>query len=74
MEAILKIFDDIMEHIDETEVQQKAEPTKWFAIRTGAGKVKGYIEMFWADALRRYVTVPGASRSVDVSGLPERQH
>jgi hypothetical protein len=40
-----------VENIDETEVQQKAEPTKWFAIRTGAGKMTGYIEMFWADAL-----------------------
>jgi len=33
----------------------------WAAIKTGAGEITGYIEVFWGGALG-YVTVPGASR------------
>lgn len=80
MEAVSKILDDIAEYTDSAEdrhsekMHQKPEPTRWFAVRTGAGLVTGYIEMFLADSLGCYVTIPGASRYVDVSELPERQN
>jgi hypothetical protein len=36
-------------------------PTKWLAIRTGAGRMTGHIEGF-RTAGGKYVTIPGVSR------------
>lgn len=37
-----------------------AKDTKWAAIKTGSGKITGYLEMFRVGG--KYVSVPGVSR------------
>lgn len=32
--------------------------TKKFAIKNGRGEVKGYIIMYWSEALGRFVSIP----------------
>ncbi len=38
---------------------------KWLAFRTGTGRITGYVEGFH-DGSGRYVTIPGASRSLSL--------
>ena len=38
---------------------------KWLAIKSGTDMVTGYIEGFWCARIKRYVTIPGASRFLD---------
>ena len=38
---------------------------KWLTIKTGTGRVTGYIEGFLNRASGRYVTIPGVSRYCD---------
>ena len=50
---------------------QQQPKTKWLTIKTGTGRVTGYIEGFWCTTAKCYVTVPGVSRFLDAS-QPER--
>jgi hypothetical protein len=37
---------------------QNPEPSKLSPIGNGRGEVTGYIRLYWAPALNRYVTIP----------------
>ena len=41
-------------------------PSRWATIKTGKGRVTGYIEVFRTTGAQ-YVTIPGVSRFRDVS-------
>jgi hypothetical protein len=47
-------------------VYRDEQGATWKAIRTGAGRVTGYIEVFFCRSHEMYVTVPGASRWMEV--------
>lgn len=42
--------------------------SKYFAIKTGKGKITGYIEKFYSETLKRWVTIPGVSRFKQTEG------
>jgi hypothetical protein len=46
----------------------KSMNCKFAAIKNGKGEIKGYIEVFYANG--KWVTIPGASRSLDAKGKP----
>jgi hypothetical protein len=49
-----------------TNKAQTSKPSrKWLAIKTGRGRVTGYIEGFLHNGTGRYCTVPGVSRFLD---------
>lgn len=41
--------------------------TKWTPIKRN-GLTIGYIEFFWSKTLPRFVSIPGASRTMDTNG------
>jgi hypothetical protein len=38
--------------------------SKMAPIKTGAGEVTGYIEVFWCESMQRWVTIPGVSKFI----------
>ena len=50
-----------MAAMNEAKAKENEPTTKWVPIKTSAGEITGYIEMFWGGHLG-WVTVPGASR------------
>ena len=46
----------------------KTPTRRWAAIKTGSGRVTGYIEVFQTQS-GRWVTIPGVSRFADADGL-----
>ena len=47
-------------------MDDKSANTKWAAIKTGSGRITGYIEVFRTTG-DKWVTIPGASRFADAS-------
>lgn len=41
---------------------------RWATIKTGTGRITGYIEMFWSPSCG-WVTIPGVSRFADADGV-----
>jgi len=46
--------------------------SKWAAIKTGTGRITGYIEVFYCKGLDSYVTIPGVSRWKDTADSEPR--
>lgn len=47
----------------------KTSKSKWLTIKTGTGRVTGYIEAFWCASGKMFVTIPGVSRFADADGV-----
>jgi hypothetical protein len=49
-------------HMKPNNDKKNSMKSKMAPIKTGAGEITGYIEVFWCDSMQRWVTIPNVSK------------